>query len=293
MDTLVTTKGLFIGDILFASSIAPYCHWQYPDSKNAIFNVDFNVEFLQPIELLNNNSHIRKAYFNEMGDQYNEVFDLRPLSTQDVPATIQFQQQIGVPKRLQTTGYKVYTNESNDYTIRKFYDQERSKGKTIVAYQANWEEKSFGFTSEEYDRGINVPNLGYGGRRRNIQAIFDILKQDPRIFLIRVGQDNGVSQRNMDIYSSTSFTFAASLIKQADFLIGSEGGITNLGAGVNTKCIITTDFIWQLYGPNGCIRKHDKPTMGPATYFPDRGHIHIDPFATDREVGEIIKGQLK
>jgi hypothetical protein len=297
MNTLVTTKGLFIGDILFASSLAPYYQADEQRFVSEENNVDFRVEFLQPIELLNNHPQIRKAYFNEQNDsydnRYDEVIELNPLSTQDIPATLQFQTQAGIPKQLQKLGYEVHTNPSTDYVVNKFFNQERSKGKIIVAYQANWEEKSFGFTREEYERGIDVPNLGYGGRRRDINMIIETLKNDPKIFLVPVGQGNGISQRNMDIYSATSFAFTASLINQSDFLIGSEGGITNLGAGVNTKCIITTDFIWQLYGPNGCIRKLDKLTMGPATYFPHRGHIHIDPFATDREVIDVIKGQLK
>ena len=61
----------------------------------------------------------------------------------------------------------------------------KQQGRKIVAWQGNWEEKSFGYTEEEYKRGVDVPNLGYGGRRRDINFLVSELSK--RYLLIKVG----------------------------------------------------------------------------------------------------------
>ena len=120
-----------------------------------------------------------------------------------------------------------------------------------------------------------------------IGFIIDYLSSQPDFVLIPVGLDPGVgSQLNGNIYSSTSYAFTASLIKMADVFVGSEGGLSNLANGVGRRSIITTDFIAQLYAANGCIRKHQKPTMGPAAYNSELGHVHLDPYLTDAEVAD-------
>ena len=51
-------------------------------------------------------------------------------------------------------------------------------------------------------------------------------------------------------------------------MIGGESGLINLAAGVKgTKTIITGDYVHQLYGWNGVMRKLKEPKLGPEFYF--------------------------
>ena len=68
--------------------------------------------------------------------------------------------------------------------------------------------------------------------------------------------------------------------------------LSNLAAGVGTKTIITGDFVHQLYGPNGVLRKIEEPKLGPKYYFPESGHVTLNPFLTDDEVAEQIIKEL-
>ena len=288
---LVTAKGLFIGDVLFATSVAESLHRRILHSTSGLLlpthnEVHFSLDLMQPLELLRLHPYIDKAFYSDCEERYDEVIDLKPLANQSEPATIQFQQQAKIDRT--HTYYSVFTNFSNDYAVDLAYKKYREGGKKIVVYQNNWEERTFGFTKAEYWRGQNIAPVGYGGRRRNIQLVLDRLAAQKDLVLIPVGKEAGYNQRNADIYSSTSYAFTASLIKMADVFIGSEGGLSNCAAGVNTRCIITTDFIAQLYGANGCIGHSLKPAMGPATYFPERGHVHLDPYLPDNEVAEQI-----
>ena len=54
---------------------------------------------------------------------------------------------------------------------------------------------------EEYKRGIDVPNLGYGGKHRNISYIINELEKNNDIILIEVGKPNGTNQLETDIFT--------------------------------------------------------------------------------------------
>jgi hypothetical protein len=70
-------------------------------------------------------------------------------------------------------------------------------------------------------------------------------------------------------------------------MVGGESGLINLAAGVGTKTIITGDYVHQLYGWNGVIRKLKEPKLGPEFYF-GNGHVSLNPYLTDEEVVEQI-----
>ena len=161
----------------------------------------------------------------------------------------------------------------------------KQQGKKIVAWQANWEEKSFRYTEEEYKRGIDVPNLGYGGRRRDINFLVSELSR--RYLLIKVGFDPGITQNQIGLLTTGIYTHTAAILSQCDYMIGGESGLINLAAGVGTKTIITGDYVHQLYGWNGVIRKSKEPKLGPEFYF-EEGHVSLNPYLTDKEVVEQI-----
>ena len=80
------------------------------------------------------------------------------------------------------------------------------------------------------------------------------------------------------------YTHTAAILSQCDFMIGGESGLINLAAGVGTKTIITGDYVHQLYGWNGVIRKLKEPKLGPEFYFGKENHVSLNPYFTDDEV---------
>jgi hypothetical protein len=291
MKILVNCTG-FIGDILFASSLAKKFKEKYEGCV-----VHYQIPLIQPKLLLEQNPYVDKVIGpgdEPAGVLYNLIFST-PTINQAYPATVQIQAAAGIED--QSLEFDVYTVPELDIEAKASLERWREvailKGKNpdckLVAFQNNWVEKSFLFTEEEYDRAVDVPHLGYGGKRRDISKICRLLDDDSRNFLIiPIGMQAGVSQRDPQAHDADSYAYAASLIKHCDWFIGGEGGLSNLAAAVGTRCIITTDYIWQLYGPRGVIRRIENPPMGPATYYPDAGHKHLSPFLGDEEVYEAI-----
>lgn len=286
MKILVKTVG-FIGDNIFASSVAK----KLKEKHGNDCLVDFQLSILAPFELLSNNPYIDNVYFIECDEsEYNTIYQLQPINREKTPIE-QFQLQCDIKDV--DTQYEVYTNKSNDRLIADAFKQYRKDGNTLVAVQINWEEKSFLFTEEEYKKGIDVPPLGYGGKRRNINQIAEMLNKEDGILLIPVGKPNGFDQKTAEITAVSELTLTTSVIKNCDYFIGSEGGLSNIAAGVGTKTIITGDFVHQLYGWNGVMEKNDEPKLGPKFYFPEFGHVTLNPYLSDEEVVNSILEIIK
>jgi hypothetical protein len=278
MKALIKCVG-FIGDNLFASSIPRKLKQQ------GFTKVDLQLSIAQPYELLNLNPDIDEVFLYQPNpNTYDEVYYLNPIHRRETP-TEQFQKQCGVLNP--SPEYTIYTNPSIDSYVDPLL-KNAAQGRKIVGYMMNWEEKTFGFTEEEYRRGIDVPNLGYGGRRRDIEFIVKSLEKEENIFLIPVGMPPGYNQKELTLDGVSNYTLAASMIKTCDWFIGAEGGLVNLAAGVGTKTIITGDYVHQLYGWNGVIERNEEPKLGPKHYFPE-GHYTLDPYLTDSEVVSEIK----
>lgn len=286
MKILIKTIG-FIGDNIFATSIAKKLKEKYGEDTI----VDFHLSILAPFELIFNNPYIDNVYFVECDEsKYNIIHQLQPINRQKTPIE-QFQIQCGIEDI--GTEYEVYTNKSNDRLINDVFTEYRKQKSLLVAFQTNWEEKSFLFTEEDYNRGVDVPNLGYGGKRRDINKIITALNEEQHLLLIPVGKPNGFDQKSTEITTVSELTLTASVIKNCDYFIGSEGGLSNIAAGVGTKTIITGDFVHQLYGWNGVIEKNEEPKLGPKFYFPEFGHVTLNPYFSDEEVINQIKELLQ
>lgn len=286
---LVVCHG-YLGDHLFASSIAK----KLMDEDQ--FNVvDYIIGFPQVIPLFKCNPYINevlfegnvtpspRVYFIATGvDEYDKIIQLGPLSFVESPC-IEFQKIAGV--RNPSPEFHVYTDLTLDSVVKLQIEQLRNSApnKPVVAVMNNWEPKAFLFTEEEYRIGNNIPYKGYGGKLRNIQYIIDSLQH--HVSLIGVGAGPGISQFNTayDIPGVTSFVEEASILKYCDYFVGPEGGLANLAAGVGTKTIIGSEFVAQLYGPNGCIRKIDVPMLGPHQFFKDVKHSFLNPYLTDQQ----------
>jgi hypothetical protein len=279
MKALIRCVG-FIGDNLFASSIPEKLKQQ------GFTQVDLQVSITQPFELLKLNPFIDNVLLFETPSYsfYDKVFSLEPIHRKETP-TVQFQKQCGIKNP--TAEYTVYTNQAIDAYVKPLLEQ-AAQGRKLVAYMANWVEKTFGFTEEEYQRGVDVPNLGYGGRRRDVDFILQELDKLDSIYLIPVGMLAGYDQKEIALDSVSNYTLTASMIKACDWFIGAEGGLANLAAGIGTRTAITGDYVYQLYGWNGVIEKNQEPKLGPKYYF-EKGHYTLDPYLTDEQVVEQIK----
>lgn len=278
MRILINCTG-FIGDILFASSVAKQLHQQATNTEQVV--VDYLIHLYQPYELLTNNPFINTVYLFDCDKSiYDTIYNLHEIDFSIQPPKY-YQIQCGVKNP--TTQFKVYTNRAFDIAVQKSLQLIKDQGLKVVAYLNNWEEKSFLFTEEQYERGIDVPNLGYGGSHRNTNWIIEQLYQQADLVMVPVGMPPSYNVREADFNNVAEYSMQASFLKNCDYFIGAEGGLCNLAAGVGTKTIITGDFIHQLYGWNGVLKKIQEPKLGPQHYF-NSGHITLDPYLTDRQI---------
>jgi hypothetical protein len=283
---LVVCHG-YLGDHIFASSIAKKLK-----EENQFDVVDYVVGFPQVIPFLELDPYIDQVmFFGQVTPTpralagYDKTIQLGPLSFIEPPC-VEFQKLADVQNP--TPDFIVHTDKDIDRETTERFATVRSTGTPIIAIMDNWQPKAFGFTREEYNAGVNVPYLGYGGRLRNIPMIVSALQE--RFVTIMVGAPEGVTQFDTasgKYHAQRSLLEEASVLRQCDYFVGAEGGLANIAAGVGCKTILTSDFVWQLYGANGVIRKIDEPKLGPRYYFPS-GHIDLDPYLTDDEVAATL-----
>jgi len=290
---LILVNGFF-GDIAFSTAIA-----RKLKEEEQYSHIDYLIGFPQMIDLINNDPNIDNVYLSEQAtpypnldiikSSYDNIIKIGQM-TFSIPPPTEMQIMAGV--RNPDTQFYLYTNSTYDDIAQNTIEQlKKDYGKPVVCVLSNWEERSFIFTKEQYIRGINVPNLGYGGKHRNINYIIKLLSK--HFTLVEVGFPPNTHQiATIDIpnHDQKSILFECSIIKYCDAFVGAEGGLCNLAAGVGTKTIITGDFVHQLYGWNGVIKKIKEPKLGPKYYFPNAGHIELNPYLTDNEVAkQIIK----
>lgn len=292
---LIRCRNIEIGDILFASSVAK----KFKD-ENSECSVDFDLNYLQPLELLQNNPYIDNVYYKESVGPYDETLELT-----DDPCTLdpyksavsQFQQMCNI-KDFDDT-FEIFSNKMLDYSIKRSMQElvNIDKWRTDfikVCYVMDWDRKSFLFTEDEYYR---VSSEEHPPGPRKLDSILEVL-YNSNIMLLAVGIDSKVSKSFPSINSTSKFSFTASLMKNCDYVIGPEGCLTNMSSALGVNTIITTDYIYQMFGPRG-IRWQQSgadenkletrtPFLGPCQYFPGKDHVHLNPFLSDTKVGEKI-----
>lgn len=288
---LVIVNGFF-GDIAFSTSIA-----RKLKQEKQYNEIDYHIGLPQMIELLNNDPNIDHVFLPTNPSPYPQIpFDANAYDKVvrigqmhfEIPPPTQMQISAGV--NAPDSEYYLYTNPEYDKIAQQILAEIRKENnKPILCVQSNWEERSFLFTKDDYVRGVDVPNLGYGGRHRNIQSIVNALSE--HFSLLEVGFPSNTSQLTTTRLPNTdqkSILFECSLMKYSDAFVGAEGGLCNLAAGVGCRTIITGDFTHQLYGWNGVVKKIKQPKLGPAHYFIKKDHVELDPYLTDDGVANQI-----
>lgn len=280
MKYLIKCNG-FIGDILFATSIAKKLKEENPNNI-----VDYKIPLQQPYYLLLANPYINDVYTANMPDVdiqlalngYDKIIDI-PQTTWAEPAPVQFQKVAGVKNP--SPEFDVYTMAQHDLFAQTMLDgiKKNKPGAPVIGYDVAWRARAYQTTEEMINRGV-------GGPHRNTEWIVDQLRK--HFIMVPMGLPEGVKQTDKKAGDYAGYSLMASLIKHCDFMVGPEGGLTNLSCALHTPTIITTCFIQQLYGPKGLFRPCSDPKMGPLVYYPNGGHIHLDPWITDEEVANKI-----
>jgi len=279
---LIKCENLDIGDVLFASSVAKKIKQENPPCE-----VDFNVNYLQTLELLNNNPYIDNVYYKNNGSDYTTTYLLNKSSHDlDVSTSVvsQYQQMCEI-KSFDDT-FEIFTNQTSDYAIessmKELIEIDYWKSDIIkICYVMDWDRK--GYLLNDSD---DIPNT------RNAHSITEPMKNNDKIMLFAIGIESRDSKNFPSINSSSKFSFTASLIKNSDYVIGPEGCLTNMSSALGVNTIITTDYIHYTYGPNGTktdkTKQYTEPFLGPLKYFPNGNHVHLDPYLSDRGVGEEV-----
>ena len=283
MKILVNTGNQFLGDIIFASSIADQLKLEDPTSE-----IDFLIRFTQPVTILRNNPNIGKVFWHQsMVDinSYDDVINLNNTNKRVTPPR-QFQMEAGV--KSPTDQYHIIVSDEVRAMAKHMVDAgRRNTDKPIIGFQQNWLDRAFAYTHEEYKIGNNVPDLGYGGRKRDIDRILVTLSND--MVMVPLGMPPGVKQTDPGTGNPLEFETMCGLMEQCDWVVGCEGGILNFAAGVGTRTITDMSACWMFYGPNGLFSKNKDPLLGGAKYFPGAGHIHLNPYLDDDGVIEAIQ----
>jgi ADP-heptose:LPS heptosyltransferase len=261
----------WLGDSLFASSIA-----ERLKSENQYDVIDYLIGFPQTQPLLELNPYIDKVHVSpEYGpypsthyidlNEYNDVFRL-PVNDLTDPPTIKFQKHCGV--RNIRTEYEVNTLDQYDSIFHSM-----PKNRINIGICSTWKDKN-----EQYYHSDDL---------------IKILEDNKHFNLFKIGLPPTTNQyQGAEI--SNYYLFTASLCKFCDWVIGSEGGLTNLAAGVGTRVIYTTDFTYGLFGPNGRMYKYQDPLskIGPRAFFPNKGHIALPPDTNYFDLPEIITKKI-
>jgi hypothetical protein len=292
---LIKTYG-FIGDILFASSIAKKLKEQEDCS------VDYCIGFPQPYKLLKNNPHIDNVYLSSVKgprvqlpssiqeSTYDMVYEL-PECRQDVQPTIWYQQYCGVKNP--TSEYQIFTDETLDQSVAYELNLLNPKKVKVIGFVANWKQLTVVYNEQEYVSGLKHAEKIMQHSQPNTRDIDRILQElNEEHIIIPLGYETGVTQYYTALDSTATYTNTASVAKMCDLVVGQEGGMTNLAAGVGTKCVITTDFMHALYGPCGIMKRYANVMLGPKNILPNGNHVHVSPFATDDELLNTIKNEI-
>jgi hypothetical protein len=285
---LIVTCGFF-GDIAFAGSLAEKLQSRYDQ-------IDYLIGFPQMYRLMSNNPFINKVYVSEFPsphpvssidrNSYDKIIQLQSLNYVVTPCE---EYQITAGIETPNSEYMVYTQPEYDKVAQTLINDLREQyGKPVVALMSNWQPKTYLYTEEQYKQGIDVPNLGYGGKHRDINFIVNGIREYFTFYEVGVGNLNQQQTSNIAEDDSKSLLFEASVLKYCDAFLGTDGGLATIAAGVGTKTIITGDFNLQLYGWNGVLKKIEQPKLGPEYYFPKVGHVTLNPYYNDKQVIEQI-----
>jgi hypothetical protein len=273
----------WLGDNLLAQPAAELLKKENPEITKIIWYSGFP----QVVPLLINNPYIDEVHVPavptpdpdinalvRLGVKFDKVYSTAPY-TGTYPLTIEHQVNLGV--KAPRLDYKVYLKDSRrvDLPLDSVLE-DILKSKPTVGVCLTW---------KSHNREM-VNSLGMLNMLKSTE-LFNII---PLGLLPGITQYTGATYKIVDLYESTAY-----LAEMCDIVVGSEGGLTNLAAGVGTTVMYTTDFTYDLAGENGSHYQIKEPLkyLGPKAYFPHGKHIALDRTKNDGEYPQLILDNLK
>lgn len=278
---LIETTG-WIGDILFALSLPE----KLKKERSEISRLDFLIDKPQPYLLLKNNNYIDNVYLNNLTNSitYDFHYKMPVIEDKSIAPTIQYQKYCGIK------------NLSSEFQV-EVEDLDISVPKNTIAIQGDWDTRIWNITDEEAKLKIfdQTGVYSYYKTLRPIdfnKFIAKIIKQLPSYNFIIINPWNRTRSFSNDPrgYNSSPHDYRnnAATIKKCVALLGAEGGLTNLSAGLGVKTIYTTCHMHRMFGEQGVISQCKDIQLGPEKLFPGKGHKAISPFATQEEAIQTI-----
>lgn len=293
----IKTNG-FLGDILFQTSIAKSLK-QIDRNNKIIFycirpqlwNILNKVPFIDVVTTKDSSSY-----------DIDEIITTQQYNNRNELPTLFHQTNANIPLHNRIKDFKLdidlSTNLKNDGIFR-------------IGVPLDWELKSFNYTLDEYKRGIDIPNFGYGGKHRDITYMLNSLLEKCNskfnVELIRLGLGCGhslipINEDALEFEINSYYSMSVDL-SNCNLVIGSEGGITNLSNALGIPTHTTTDFQMQLYGYNGVLEKvgvendtgneHLQIGLGPFQFDDSGIHTYSKHIASDEEVVNDIFNKIK
>lgn len=271
MSTAIVVHG-WLGDALFASSIA-----EKLIKEGQTNSVDYVLGFPQTEKILNNNPYIRNVFVHNvpgpnppyayLEKMYDHVHVLPVNDLVEVP-TVKFQRHCGVSNP--TTEFNIDVPVEYKKHILNGLGKTLFNGKKNIGLCATWKMKH----EVLFDVGPLAAKLS------KYYNVFPIGRA--------ISQYEGANDVNGYIQSAALCSFM-------DYVVGAEGGLTNLAAGMGTNVIYTTDFTYFLFGPEGRLYKYDNPLerIGPLAFFPTRNHVALDKDLDYNYLDEAIRNIVK
>lgn len=279
----------WLGDNLLAQPAAERLRLQYP----YVSQISWFTGWPQVAPLLELNPFIDKVYTSEnpspdpeipeeLASAADLIVETKPYRA-DYPLTIEHQVNLKVAKPV--LGYEVYLD---DDLVDSLVDKQKSTYKVgICRTWKNWERQQ-------------IPDDLWTEIYNNVAAKYEV-----EAFGLQPAESQFIGATST--YKPTYFEMAHRMTT-CDLIIGSEGGLTNLAAGIGVSTLITSDFTESLAGSSGSHYRCRDPFkfISPMAYFPNGLHRRVPecferdyPTNITREVdqfflnhGEIIRHTL-
>lgn len=261
---LISVTG-WLGDSLIASSVAEQL---YIENNNIL--VDYIIGFPQTKYFLESNPYINEVYvennptpypnYQKFIGEYDEIFSL-PVNDLKYLPTIKFQKHCNIkfPKK--------------EFYLYHSFNKEIFE-KPLIGICSTWKDKN-----ENFRNGIEI-----------LQKLQQLLpKYDFKLLGNNINQFEGANQ--VDGYIEM-----AKIMYNCEYIIGAEGGMTNLASGLKTKTICATDFSNALFGKYGRMYQYEDwyDRITPSAFFPNDGHINLDSsIDTNEKIIETLYNILK
>jgi len=206
--------------------------------------------------------------------EYDKVYHTKPHQGKE-PLSLANVKSAGV--ELDDPTYPIYTIKRFDEEHKMEIEKLKRNGKPVVGVCLTWKSSLNNYA------------------KIDISPIVDKLKEEYN--LIPLGIDPNITQQQSHAMKNSEEVYArtASRMKYCDIVIGSEGGLTNVAAGVGTPVLYTTDFTFRLAGPMGTHWNHPDPVriLGPKAHFPKEKHYPLPYNITPESYPDEIYKKLK